>query len=142
MAWWLWMALGLGLLAAEIVTPGGFYVFFLGLAALLVGVLAGLGAGGPVWFQWFLFSALSVTAVLALREPLVRRLATRRAGPVDSLVGEIAVPLDDLPPGAIGKAELRGSAWTARNVDTRTLARGERSRVVEVEGLMLSLRAS
>ena len=142
MAWWLWMALGLGLLAAEIVTPGGFYVFFFGLAALTVGVLSGLGAGGPVWFEWLLFSVLSVTAVLVLREPLVRRMAGPRTGPVDSLIGEIAVPLDDLPPGAVGKAELRGSAWTARNVDSRMLARGERSRVVEVEGLMLSLRAT
>jgi len=53
----------------------------------------------------------------------------------------VAVPLEDLAPGAVGKAELRGSAWTAKNVDARPLARGERSIVAQVDGLVLSLRA-
>ena len=34
---------------------------------------------------------------------------------VDSLVGEIAMPLDDIVPGAVGRAELRGTVWSARN---------------------------
>jgi membrane protein implicated in regulation of membrane protease activity len=144
MAWWLWMALGLALLAGEMLTPGGFYVFFFGLAALVVGALGGLGAAGPVWFQWLLFSILSVASVLLLREPLRRRMGNggEAAREVDSLVGEFAVVLDDLPPGAVGKAELRGTAWNARNADIRTLARGERSRVIRVEGLTLALKAA
>ncbi len=51
------------------------------------------------------------------------------------------MPLEDLAPGAVGNAELRGTAWTARNVDARPLARGERSVVTQVDGLVLSLRA-
>ena len=42
MIWWYWMVLGLGLLGAEMTTPGGFYILFFGLSALLVGTLAGL----------------------------------------------------------------------------------------------------
>ena len=38
---------------------------------------------------------------------------------VDSLVGDIAVPLEDIPAGAVGRAELRGTVWSARNQDTR-----------------------
>jgi membrane protein implicated in regulation of membrane protease activity len=52
----------------------------------------------------------------------------------------VATPLEDLAPGAIGKAELRGTVWTARNADSRPLAKGERSRVLRVDGLMLLLR--
>ncbi len=37
MIWWYWMLLGLVLLGAEMVTPGGFYILFFGLAALIVG---------------------------------------------------------------------------------------------------------
>src|SRR5205814_87834 len=104
---------------------------------------AWLGPHIPGWFQWFLFSLLSVLSVAFLRGPLLRRIMpVRREGlAVDALVGEVAVPLEDLAPGAVGKAELRGSAWTARNVDARPLARGERSVVTQVDGLVLSLRA-
>jgi inner membrane protein len=143
MAWWVWLVLGLLLLSGEMVTPGGFYVFFFGLAALVVGGLVWLDAAGPGWVQWLLFSALSVVSLLALRGPLLRRIAPqqREALAVDTLVGELAVALEDLPPGAIGKAELRGAAWNARNAGTRSLARGERARVEHVDGLTLTLRA-
>jgi membrane protein implicated in regulation of membrane protease activity len=65
MAWWVWVLVGLGLLGVEVLTPGGFFVLFFGLGALAVGVLVGLGAGGPAWLQLLLFSLLStVTLVL------------------------------------------------------------------------------
>jgi len=34
MVWWLWVLLGLGLLTFEVLTPGGFFALFFGLAAL------------------------------------------------------------------------------------------------------------
>ena len=37
MIWWYWMLLGLVLLGVEMATPGGFYILFFGLAALIVG---------------------------------------------------------------------------------------------------------
>jgi membrane protein implicated in regulation of membrane protease activity len=58
---------------------------------------------------------------------------------VDSMVGETAVPLDDIAPGAVGRAELRGSAWSARNASSGVLARGQRCRVVRVDRLMIFL---
>ena len=55
------------------------------------------------------------------------------------MVGETATPLDDIAPGAVGRAELRGSAWSARNASGVTIARGQRCRVVKVERLMIFL---
>ena len=138
MEWWIWILLGLGLLVAEMLTPGLFFLFF-GLGALLVGTLVLLGAGGPRELQWLLFSAVSLGTLALLR----RRLRSRFAGKsvvVDSLVGELAVPLEDLPPEATGRAELRGSSWSARNDAGVPLARGQRCEVVRVEGLMLWIR--
>jgi membrane protein implicated in regulation of membrane protease activity len=142
MAWWLWLLLGLALLASEAFTPGAFFVFFFGLSALAVGLAARLGGEAPGWFQWFLFSLLSIGSLAFLRGPLLKRImpVQREALAVDSMVGEVAVPLEELSPGAVGKAELRGTTWTAKNVDVRALARGERSLVVSVDGLVLSLR--
>src|SRR2546426_12776919 len=143
MTWWLWLLFGLALLASEAFTPGAFFVFFFGLSGIAVGLGVRLGGQAPGWFQWFLFSLLSVLSVVFLRGPLLRRImpARREGLVVDSIIGEVAVPLEDLAPGAVGKAELRGASWTAKNVDARPLARGERSVVAQVDGLVLSLRA-
>lgn len=137
MEWWIWILLGLGLLVAEMLTPGLFFLFF-GLGALLVGALVLLGAGGPRELQWLLFSAVSLGTLALLRRRLKSRLAGKPV--VDSLVGELAVPLEDLPPQATGKAELHGSTWSARNDAGVPLARGQRCQVVRVEGLMLWIR--
>ncbi|HZZ83868.1 MAG TPA: NfeD family protein [Anaeromyxobacteraceae bacterium] len=124
MEWWIWMLLGLGLLAAELVTPGGLFALFFGLGALVVGLLTLLGLGGPAELQWVLFSVLSLGALALLRRRLKARLAGRP--PVDTLVGELALPLEDLPAGSTGQAELRGSAWSARNAAGAPLSRGQR----------------
>ena len=42
-------------------------------------------------------------------------------------------------PGAVGKAELRGTSWNARNAAERPLAAGERCRVTGMDGLQLLL---
>jgi len=142
MVWWLWVLLGLGLLTFEVLTPGGFFAVFFGLAALLVGALTGLQASGPAWLQWLLFSGLSVGFVLLLRRPLLARVKPppRTLLPIDSLLGEVATLLEDLPPGAVGRAELRGSGWTVRSVEPKTLAKGARCRVERVEGFTLWIR--
>ncbi len=137
MEWWVWLLLGLVLFLGEVVTPGGFYMIFFGVGALVVGVLAGFDLAGPLWFQWILFSVVSIVALWLFRERLVEMTRPQNRKEVDSLVGETAVVLEEIPPGAIGKAELRGTPWSARNIGGRPLAKGERSKVERVEGLML-----
>ncbi len=141
MAWWVWALVGLVLLAIEIVTPGGFFVIFFGLAALAVGVLVGIGAGGPDWMQWLLFSVLAVGSLVLFRGRLVDRFRDGSGPSPSNLVGEIATLADDLPPGGVGKAELRGTTWSVRHDGDGTLARGQRCRVKRVDGLMLWVRA-
>lgn len=142
MVWWAWILFGLGLLAAEILTPGGFFVLFFGLAALVVGGLVALGIGGSEWVQWLLFSVLSVASMLGFRRRLVD-LFGKPAGEghrLDSLVGDVAVLSEDLAPGGVGKAELRGTVWNVRSREAATLGRGSRCTVEAVEGLTLWVR--
>lgn len=143
MFWWAWVLIGLALLGVEVFTPGGFFVLFFGVGALVVGALVGLGIGGPPWAQWLIFSVVSVISLLLFRSRLLARFGRGEEGGrgLDTLEDEVAVPLEDLAPGAIGKVELRGTSWTARNADERPLVRGQRCRVVRVEGLTLHLRA-
>lgn len=139
MVWWNWLLLGLVLLAAEMATPGGFYILFFGLAALIVGALAGLEWINTAWLQWLLFSVLSMISLFLFRNSLlVWMKAHEPAGPdVDSLVGELAVLTEDLPPGELGKVELRGTTWSARNTGQTVLTKGHRARVQRVDGLTL-----
>lgn len=139
MIWWYWLLLGLLLLGAEMMTPGGFYILFFGIAAIIVGALAGLDLVQADWLQWLLFSGLAVGSLLVFRGPLMARInqAQPQAADVDSMVGEIAVPLEALAAGAVGKVELRGTTWSARNADAAPLAKGQRTKVTKVDGLTL-----
>jgi membrane protein implicated in regulation of membrane protease activity len=138
MVWWLWLFLGLILLGIEVMTPGGFYILFFGLAALIVGALTGLGVVQSEPAQWLLFSLLSIGSLMVFRHPL-RRLAHFDAPKdmVDSLIGESVLVLDALDTGEHGKAELRGTVWNAKNAGTVPLSKGQRGRVAKVEGLTL-----
>ena len=141
MEWWIWILLGLLLLLAELLTPGGFYIIFFGIGAVVVGVLAGLNAAGPLWFQFILFSILSVLTLWLFREKLLQLTQGERRKNVDSLVGETAVATEEIHLNAVGKAELRGTSWNARNVGDRPLTRGQRCIVERVEGLTIFVRA-
>jgi membrane protein implicated in regulation of membrane protease activity len=142
MLWWYWIFLGLLLLAADLITPGGFYLLFFGLAALAVGAIAASDLIQPAWVQWLLFSVLSVVSLLAFRGPLMARMKSLEGSrsDVDTMMGETAVLLDDLTPGGTGKAEMRGSTWTARNAGDVSLTKGQRVRVERVDGLTLSVK--
>jgi membrane protein implicated in regulation of membrane protease activity len=141
MDWWIWLLLGLLLLLAELLTPGGFYIIFFGIGAIIVGILAGFQFAGPPWFQYILFSLVSVTALWLFREKLLQLTRAAPSELVDNLVGETAVSLDDIPVNGIGKAEMRGTSWNARNIGDQPLARGQRTRVERIEGLTIFVRA-
>ena len=143
MIWWYWILLGLFLAAIEIATPGGFFVIFFAVAALIVGLLDVLGILESDALQWGLFSVLSLVCLAFFRKPLLERMnqGVRASETVDSLVGELTVASTAVGAGQFGRAEVRGSTWTVRNVDGFALDAGERCRVVAVRGLELDIRS-
>jgi len=142
MTWWHWLALGLILVTLEMAASGGFYVIFFGVAAIAIGGLHLFDLAGPACFQLLLFSVLSVGSLLLFRNPLLHLLKLDTPGEdVDSLVGETAIPSEEIGPGAVGRAELRGTVWSARNVGPTPLSRGQRCRVVRVDRLMIFIES-
>ena len=136
--WWHWLLFGLLLVLAEMAAPGGFYIIFFGIAAIIIGVLALAGLGGPSWMQWLMFSVLAIGLLLLFRNRLLRVFqGDPQVPPVDQLVGEVATAAGELAPGDVGRVELRGTVWTARNESASVLTNGARCRVLRVEGLML-----
>jgi len=140
--WWHWLALGLILIALEMAASGGFYVIFFGIAAITIGALHVLDLAGPAWMQLLLFSALSIGSLILFRSPLMRWMQIDGPGrDVDSLVGETATPLEEILPAAVGRAELRGTVWSARNAGSTPLVKGQRCTVTEVDRLMIFIKA-
>jgi len=136
----MWLAGGLALMVLELATPSGFFILFFGLGALTVGALQRLGVVEAGWLQWLLFTALSLGYLLIFREKLQARFQAPPPLDVDSLVGVLAVPQGAIEPGDVGRVEVRGSTWSARNVATVPIYTGQRCTVVTVDGLLLGVR--
>ena len=115
MDWWIWMLLGFVLLAGEMATPGGFYLLFFGVGAVVVGLAALAGLVLPIWGQWLLFSALSVALLALVRPRIVGRFHQAGVAVDDSVVGEWVRVETRTEPGDLGRGELRGSPWTISN---------------------------
>jgi membrane protein implicated in regulation of membrane protease activity len=140
MTWWYWLLIGLVLVALEMAAAGGFYVIFFGIAALAIAGLRVVDLAGPAWVQLLLFSVISVVSLLVFRQRLLRQWQTPGVADVDSLVGETAVALEDIAAGTVGRVELRGSAWSARNSTGAVIGKGRRCTVVRTDRLMLFIK--
>jgi hypothetical protein len=143
MSWWLWTILGILAIVAEVNATRGFSLFCVGLSALFVAALAGFDLVSAAWVQWLSFSAIAITLLFLLRNYL-RRWVSPPDTPIkkmDYLVGEVAHPVEDIPVEGFGRAELRGTTWTARNDADAVLIRGQRCLVTKVDGLTIWVKA-
>lgn len=134
---YLWLALGLFLVAAEIIVPGMFLIF-LGLAALITGF--------AVWIfpisvplQIVLFAVLSFAAVFIGRN-FIRANPVEEADPKmnkrgDRMAGETAVVVEAISDGS-GRVKHGDSEWLARGPD---LDVGAKVRILGSDGAVLNV---
>lgn len=141
MSWWIWVLIAFAILALEM-TAATLHVGFFAVGALFVAALVGFGLVLPLWAQLVIFTVVSLVAFFFLRPVLVKKLKLDQKKVVDSLVGEQAVALEDIGVGGNGRAEMRGSTWSARNVGETALIRGQRCVVADVDNLLIHVRAS
>ena len=132
---WFWLSLGLVLGVAEMVAPG-FFLMWLGLAALIVG---GLDYFLPITvaYQVAMFAILSVLTVFAGKKFLHDNpFETEDAKLNDRgarLTGEIVTVVEAITNGN-GRVKVGDSVWSARGVDA---AIGSRVRVTGADGAVL-----
>lgn len=131
-AHWVWLTLGVLLAGLEMVVPG-VYLIWLGIAAIVTGVLTGLlHLSLPVQVIDFVFLSL-ICAYSARRfltdspiasvDPLMNRRMAR-------MVGATAVVVQAIEHGR-GRVHLGDSEWNVRGPD---LAVGERVRITGSDG--------
>lgn len=140
MAWWIWVLAAFLLLTIEFFSTTA-HIGFFAVGAFIVAILVGAGVPMPLWVELLIFAISSVVLLVFVRPIVVRKLGLNRTPVVDTMVGESATALDDIAVAADGRAELRGSTWSARNIGSTIVAKGQRCIVDRVEGLTLHIRA-
>jgi membrane protein implicated in regulation of membrane protease activity len=141
MSWWGWCIIGTLLLAAELfAVDAQFYLIFIGVGAIVVGLIGLVGIDLPDWAQWMTFAVLSVAAMLTVRRYLYEKLRRRATGVVDTDVSQRVRITEELAPGKTLRVEYRGTGWTALNVGDRLIPAGEEVRIESVDGLTLRVR--
>src|SRR5215510_4842684 len=142
MPWWAWITIGALLLCAELfVIPTDFFLVFVGASAIAVGAISLTRLEPAPWMQWATFGLFSLLSLVVFRGWLKARLAGAELPRVDdTFVGEIGMTRELLAPGAVGRVDLRGTSWSARNVGDVPLEPGARVRVERVDGLTLQVR--
>ena len=140
-SWWAWLLGGLVFFILEAMSAGGLFLLFFGAGAVLIGLLDLVGIHLSFVVQGLIFVGFSVISLLLFRKPLLARMQNRMpTGKVDSLVGETAKALSDIPANGRGTAELRGASWTAHNLGSVAIPQTAHCRVERVEGLTLHVR--
>jgi inner membrane protein len=139
MAWWMWMIMGLVLAIAEAQIPTNFFLLAFGVGGLIVGAFTGFGWIAMPWLEWLVFTLASVVALVLFQRTLSSH-GSEVSRTVDDLTRESAMVLEEVPAGGVGRAELRGTTWSARASAGTAITRGTRCRVERVDGLTLWLR--
>jgi membrane protein implicated in regulation of membrane protease activity len=142
MPWWGWVTVGAMLLVAEMTFVDlEFYLVFLGISALLVGLVGLSGVEMPFWLQWVVFSVVAIASLVIFRQRVYSVLRPPPEGEVQvGVSGDRATALDSIAPGASGSVTMRGSNWTGINRGDSTIPAGAACRVERSEGLVLDVR--
>src|ERR1700749_1022490 len=138
---WNWLIFGVILMALELAAPGVF-LFWLGLAALLVGLVS--FGFTPSWqVQILMFAVFAAAAV-----PVWRRLSRSNAGVsadnpflnkrADALVGRVFTLEKPIVDGT-GTVRIDDTVWRVAGPDTPA---GSRVRIVQADGASLTVAAA
>jgi len=119
--WQIWLAIGILLLIVEMAMPA-FFVFFFGIAALLMCLLASIAPNLSFYSQSIWFSVLSFIGIVFFRKFFRSAFTGGKIGR-DNVVendfnGKEAVVVERITPEKSGKVEFNGTNWRARSDTT------------------------
>lgn len=141
MPWWGWIIFGALLFGSELMfIDAAFYLVFIGLAAVIVGLVDLLGVSLEFWVQWMLFAGLSLVSMVLIRDQVYKKLRGGSGpGYVTGPAGETIKLVEDLAPGEACRMSYRGTNWTVLNAGVDAMTSGENVRINNVDGLTLKV---
>lgn len=142
MTWWTWLILGAFIFGAELIAiDAQFYLIFIGLSAVLVGLLELAGVNMPDWVQWIVFASVSLIFMFSFRRALYEKIRGDVPGFHEGVAGESITIASVLAAGQQGRVSFRGTDWTVINEGSNDIAAGTRIDIARSEGLTLFVNA-
>src|ERR1700710_3259667 len=138
---WNWLVFGLLLMGLELLAPGVF-MFWLGLAALLVGLLS--FAIDPSWqLQLLMFAVFAAAAVPLWRRVAHSNSAVSKSNPflnkrTNALIGRVVTLEKPILDGS-GTVRVDDTIWRVAGPDAPA---GSRVRIVRADGASLTVAAA
>jgi membrane protein implicated in regulation of membrane protease activity len=138
---WNWLIFGLILMTLELLAPGVF-LFWLGLAALLVGLIS--FAINPSWqLQMVMFAVFAAAAVLLWRRVARNNTAVSKSNRflnkrAEALVGRVFTLEKPIIDGS-GTVRIDDTIWRVTGPDTPA---GSRVRIVQADGASLTVASA
>jgi membrane protein implicated in regulation of membrane protease activity len=138
---WNWLIFGLILMTLELLAPGVF-LFWLGLAALLVGLIS--FAINPSWqLQMLMFAVFAAAAVLLWRRVARNNTAVSKSNRflnkrAEALVGRVFTLEKPIIDGS-GTVRIDDTIWRVTGPDTPA---GSRVRIVQADGASLTVASA
>ena len=140
--WWYWVVAGVALLICELAIPV-FVLIWLGLSAIVVGLLLAVLPSIGLTAQLALWLVLSIVLVVYWFKVFKPNQHKTRAGMSDNnVIGEVGLLTRAVAPFQKGEVRfqkplLGSEIWTC--ISEQEIASGERVRIVQVEGTLLTI---
>jgi inner membrane protein len=138
---WNWLIFGVILMALEVLAPG-IFLFWLGLAALLVGLVSFVAQ--PSWqMQILMFAGFAIAAVPLWRQLARSNSAVSKSNPflnrrAEGLVGRVFTLEKPIIDGS-GTVRIDDTVWRVAGPDTPA---GTRVKIVQANGANLTVAAA
>lgn len=137
MAEWMYWVIAIAVFSfIEVITPQFVTLWFAaGSAVAMIFALAGL----PVIAQVIAFIVSSAVFLIVTRPLYDKFIKTRQvATNTDSLIGKTAIVTDDIDNDeGVGFVKVSGQIWSARTSDGTLIVKGEKVKVLSIEGVKL-----
>ncbi len=135
---WIWVVIGLVLIAAEL-THFAFFLIFIGVGALLTSGVTALGIIQSAESQIVVFTVTSLLLIFLFRNKLKAKVQPPQMQP--DYVGQKAMVSHSIKPGLEGRVTYRGSDWIAIGEDCNVeIAKGSTVVIVGMNGLRLIVK--
>lgn len=140
--WWYWVVAGMAFLLCELAVPLFVLVWF-GLSAIAVGILLGVLPSISLTAQLGLWLILSIVLVACWFRVFKPNQHKTRVGMADNhVIGEVGLLTHAVAPFQKGQVRfqkplLGSEIWTC--ISDQEIAAGERVRIVQVEGSLLTI---
>lgn len=131
----IWTALGLALVIGEMATTS-FFLLFIALGCFAAALASSLGY--PFEIQGIACAVISVLGVLVLRKPIQTRLLKSIA--INADIGKEIQVDQPIAPHTVVTITYQGTSWSATNLDSAPLNKGDRVVIVGIDGNTLLIR--